>query len=109
MKGKSFDTFGPLGPWLVTADEVPDPQAVPISLAVNGVVRQKSNTADMIFTVAEIISHLSQFMTLLPGDVIVTGTPEGVGAAMKPPQFLKRGDVVELEGGILGSQRQRVV
>ncbi len=109
VKGKSFDTFGPLGPWLVTADEVPDPQAVPISLAVNGVVRQKSNTADMIFTVAEIISHLSQFMTLLPGDVIVTGTPEGVGAAMKPPQFLKRGDVVELEGGILGSQRQRVV
>ena len=109
VKGKSFDTFGPLGPWLVTADEVPDPQAVPISLAVNGVVRQKSNTADMIFTVAEIISHLSQFMTLLPGDVIVTGTPEGVGAAMKPPQFLKRGDVVELEGGILGFQRQRVV
>ena len=109
VKGKSFDTFGPLGPWLVTADEIPDPQAIPITLAVNGAVRQKSNTGDMIFTVAEILSHLSQFMTLLPGDVVVTGTPEGVGAGRKPPQFLKPGDVVELEGGILGSQRQQVV
>ena len=109
VKGKSFDTFGPLGPWLVTADEIPDPQAIPLTLAVNGAVRQKSNTSDMIFTVAEILSHLSQFMTLLPGDVVVTGTPEGVGAARKPPQFLKRGDVVELDGGILGSQRQRIV
>jgi 2-keto-4-pentenoate hydratase/2-oxohepta-3-ene-1,7-dioic acid hydratase in catechol pathway len=109
VKGKSFDTFGPLGPWLVTADEIPDPQAIPITLAVNGAVRQKSNTSDMIFTVAEILSHLSQFMTLLPGDVVVTGTPEGVGAGRKPPQFLKSGDVVELEGGILGSQRQQVV
>jgi len=108
-KGKSFDTFGPLGPWLVTADEIPNPQTIPLTLAVNGAVRQKSNTSDMIFPVAEIVSHLSQFMTLLPGDVVVTGTPEGVGAGMKPPQFLKRGDVVELEGGILGSQRQRVV
>ena len=80
VKGKSFDTFGPLGPWLVTADEIPDPQAIPLTLAVNGAVRQKSNTSDMIFTVAEILSHLSQFMTLLPGDVVVTGTPEGVGA-----------------------------
>ncbi len=109
VKGKSFDTFGPLGPWLVTADEIPDPQTVPLSLSVNGAVRQKSGTSDMIFSVAEILSHLSQFMTLLPGDVVVTGTPEGVGAGMKPPQFLKRGDVVELEGGILGSQRQKVV
>ena len=109
VKGKSFDTFGPLGPWLVTADEIPDPQAIPLTLAVNGAVRQKSNTSDMIFTVAEILSHLSQFMTLLPGDVVVTGTPEGVGAARKPPQFLQRGDVVELDGGILGSQRQRIV
>src|SRR5271165_2630410 len=108
-KGKSFDTFGPLGPWLVTANEIPDPQAIPLALAVNGGVRQKSNTSDMIFTVAEILSHLSQFMTLLPGDVVVTGTPAGVGLGMKPPQFLKRGDVVELDGGILGSQRQRVV
>jgi|SRR5271165_3955099 len=109
VKGKSFDTFGPLGPWLVTADEIPDPQTIPLTLAVNGAVRQKSNTSDMIFTVAEILSHLSQFMTLLPGDVVVTGTPEGVGLGMKAPQFLKRGDVVELDGGILGSQRQRVV
>jgi len=109
VKGKSFDTFGPLGPWLVTADEVPDPQAIPLTLSVNGFVRQESNTSDMIFTVAEILSHLSQFMTLLPGDVVVTGTPEGVGAGMKPPQFLKRDDIIELDGGILGSQRQRVV
>jgi len=109
VKGKSFDTFGPLGPWLVTADEIPNPQAIALKLAVNGTVRQESNTSDMIFTVAEVLSHLSQFMTLLPGDVVVTGTPEGVGAGMKPPQFLKRGDVVELSGGILGSQRQRIV
>ena len=109
VKGKSFDTFGPLGPWLVTTDELPDPQTVLLGLAVNGVVRQKSNTADMIFSVAEIVSHLSQFMTLLPGDVIVTGTPSGVGVGMKPPLFLKRGDLMELDGGILGAQRQRVV
>jgi len=109
VKGKSFDTFGPLGPWLVTTDEAPDPQTISLGLAVNGAVRQKSSTADMIFTVAEIVSHLSQFMTLLPGDVIVTGTPEGVGLGMKPPQFLKRGDIVELHGSILGEQRQKVV
>ena len=109
VKGKSFDTFGPLGPWLVTTDELPDPQTVPLGLMVNRVVRQKSTTADMIFSVAEIVSHLSQFMTLLPGDVIVTGTPEGVGVGMKPPHFLKRGDVIELDGGVLGGQRQRVV
>jgi 2-keto-4-pentenoate hydratase/2-oxohepta-3-ene-1,7-dioic acid hydratase in catechol pathway len=109
VKGKSFDTFGPLGPWLVTTDELPDPQNVPLSLKVNGVIRQKSSTGDMIFPVAEVVSHLSQFMTLLPGDVIVTGTPEGVGLGMKPPVFLKRGDVMELDGGLLGSQRQRVV
>jgi 2-keto-4-pentenoate hydratase/2-oxohepta-3-ene-1,7-dioic acid hydratase in catechol pathway len=109
VKGKSFDTFGPLGPWLVTTDEIPDPQNIPISLSVNGTIRQESNTSDMIFTVAEIIAHLSAFMTLLPGDIVATGTPEGVGAGMKPPLFLKRGDVVELKGGILGEQRQRVV
>ena len=109
VKGKSFDTFGPLGPVLVTADEIPDPQKLPVSLKVNGVVRQNSSTSDMIFSVAEIVAHLSLFMTLLPGDVIVTGTPEGVGLGMKPPVFLKRGDVMELEGGILGSQRQVVV
>ena len=82
---KSVDTYTVLGPWLVTAEEIPDPQAIPITLAVNGAVRQKSNTSDMIFTVAEILSHVSQFMTLLPGDVVVTGTPEGVGAGRKPP------------------------
>ena len=109
VKGKSFDTFGPLGPWLVTADELTDPQSLPLTLAVNGVVRQKSNTSDMIFTVAEIVSHLSQFMTLLPGDVVVTGTPEGVGVGMKPRLFLKRGDVMELDGSVLGAQRQTVV
>ncbi len=109
VKGKSFDTFGPLGPWLVTSDEIPDPQAIPLTLTLNGAVRQKSNTSDMIFSVAELLSHLSQFMTLLAGDIVLTGTPEGVGAGMKPPQFLKPGDVIELDGGILGSERQRVV
>jgi 2-keto-4-pentenoate hydratase/2-oxohepta-3-ene-1,7-dioic acid hydratase in catechol pathway len=109
VKGKSFDTFGPLGPVLVTTDEIPDPQKLPVSLKVNGVTRQNSNTSDMIFPVAEIVSHLSLFMTLLPGDVIVTGTPEGVGLGLKPPVFLKRGDVMELDGGVLGSQRQKVV
>jgi len=109
VKGKSFDTFGPLGPWLVTSDEIPDPQTIPLSLKVNGVQRQNNSTSDMIFTVAEIVSHLSQFQTLLPGDVIVTGTPEGVGLGMKPQLFLKRGDVMELEAGVLGKQRQTVV
>ena len=109
VKGKSFDTFGPLGPALVTADEIPDPQTLPVSLKVNGVMRQNSSTSDMIFTVAEIVAHLSLFMTLLPGDVIVTGTPEGVGLGMKPPVFLKRGDIMELDGGILGMQRQTVI
>ena len=109
VKGKSFDTFGPLGPYLVTADEIANPQDLPVSLKVNGVLRQNSNTSDMIFSVAEIVAHLSLFMTLLPGDVIVTGTPEGVGLGMKPPLFLKRGDVMELDGGVLGQQRQTVV
>ncbi len=109
VKGKSFDTFGPLGPYLVTSDEVPNPQNLPVSLKVNGTLRQNSNTSDMIFPVDEIIAHLSQFMTLLPGDVIVTGTPEGVGLGLKPPVFLKRGDVMELEAGLLGAQRQKVI
>jgi len=108
-KGKSFDGFGPLGPWLVTAAELPDPQSIPLELAVNGEIRQRSSTADMIFSVKEIVSYLSQFMTLLPGDVIASGTPEGVGLGMKPsPQFLKRGDVMTLSAGPLGTQRQRV-
>lgn len=109
-KGKSFDGFGPIGPWLVTADELPDPQGIALELSVNGEVRQRSNTADMIFPVAEIVSYLSQFMTLLPGDLVITGTPEGVGLGMKPaPVFLQRGDVMQLSAGPLGTQRQRVV
>jgi len=109
-KGKSFDGFGPIGPWLVTADELPDPQGIPLELAVNGEAKQKSNTADMIFPVAEIVSYLSQFMTLLPGDVVITGTPEGVGLGAKPhPVFLKPGDVMTLSAGPLGTQRQRVI
>jgi 2,4-didehydro-3-deoxy-L-rhamnonate hydrolase len=108
-KGKSFDGFGPIGPWLVTSDELPDPQSIALELAVNGQVKQKSNTADMIFPVAEIVSYLSQFMTLLPGDVVITGTPEGVGLGVKPtPVFLKRGDVMTLSAGVLGTQRQQV-
>ena len=107
-KGKSFPTFGPIGPWLVTADELPDPQTIPVELKVNGVVKQSSNTSDMIFSVAEIVSYLSQFMTLLPGDLVITGTPAGVGLGMKPPQFLQRGDVMTLSAGPLGSQTQQV-
>ena len=107
-KGKSFDGFGPLGPWLVTADELPDPQTIPLSLAVNGQTRQQGNTRSMIFSVAQIVAHLSEFMTLLPGDVVTTGTPAGVGMGMKPPVFLQRGDVMSLDGGPLGVQRQRV-
>jgi 2-keto-4-pentenoate hydratase/2-oxohepta-3-ene-1,7-dioic acid hydratase in catechol pathway len=109
LKGKCHDGFGPIGPWLVTADEVPDPQQVGLTLSVNGEVRQHSNTGDMIFGVAHIVSYLSQFMTLLPGDVIVTGTPQGVGMGFKPPKYLRPGDVVELSSPQLGQQRQRVV
>ncbi|MBP6017897.1 MAG: fumarylacetoacetate hydrolase family protein [Burkholderiaceae bacterium] len=108
-KGKSFDGFGPLGPWLVTSDEVADPQNIDLKLTVNGHLRQSSSTADMIFSVAQIVSYLSQFMTLLPGDIIITGTPEGVGMGMKPPQYLQRGDIVTLDGGLLGSQRQQII
>lgn len=109
LKGKCHDGFGPIGPWLVTADEVPDPQQVGLQLWVNGQARQDSSTADMIFGVAEIVSYLSGFMTLLPGDVIVTGTPQGVGMGFKPPKYLQHGDVVELFSPQLGRQRQRVV
>ena len=108
-KGKSFDGFGPIGPWLLTADELPDPQTLPLELKVNGMVRQSSSTADQIFPVAEVVSYLSQFMTLLPGDLVITGTPAGVGQGMKPPCFLNRGDVMELSAGPLGTQRQRVI
>ncbi|GFE65465.1 fumarylacetoacetate hydrolase family protein [Litoreibacter roseus] len=108
-KGKSCDTFGPTGPWLVTRDEVGDPQNLAMSLDVNGKRMQTGNTSTMIFTVAQIISHLSQLMTLHPGDVITTGTPPGVGMGMKPePVYLKKGDVMELEIEGLGRQRQTV-
>ena len=108
-KGKSCDTFGPIGPWIVTADEVPDPQNLAMALDVNGVRRQTGNTSTMIFTVAECISHLSELMTLHPGDVISTGTPPGVGMGIKPePVFLQEGDVMELTIDGLGHQRQEV-
>jgi 2-keto-4-pentenoate hydratase/2-oxohepta-3-ene-1,7-dioic acid hydratase in catechol pathway len=108
-KGKSCDTFGPTGPWLVTRDEVEDPQNLNMSLDVNGKRMQTGNTATMIFTVAEIIEHLSQLFTLHPGDVITTGTPPGVGLGIKPtPVFLKKGDVMELSIEGLGQQRQKV-
>lgn len=108
-KGKSFDTFGPIGPWLVTADEIPDPQTLDLELSLNGAVTQSSNTSDMIFPVAFIVSYLSQFMTLLPGDVIVSGTPGGVGIGLKPPRFLQHGDVLRLTIAGLGTQTQHVV
>ncbi len=107
-KGKSCDTFGPTGPWLVTKDEVPNPQALDMYCNVNGERRQTGNTSTMIFTVAEIIEHLSQLFTLHPGDVISTGTPPGVGLGMKPPQFLKAGDTMELHIDGLGVQNQTV-
>jgi 2,4-diketo-3-deoxy-L-fuconate hydrolase len=108
-KGKGCDTFGPLGPWLVTRDEVPDPQALGLWLDLNGQRMQTGNTRTMVFSVAKIISYLSEFMTLLPGDVITTGTPPGVGMGMKPPRFLQAGDLLTLGVEGLGEQRQMVV
>ena len=108
-KGKSCDTYGPIGPWLVTRDEIKDPQNLTMSCDVNGKRMQSGNTAKMIFTVAEIIEHLSQLFTLHPGDLISTGTPPGVGLAIKPkPVFLKKGDVMSLKIESLGNQRQNV-
>ena len=107
-KGKSCDTFGPTGPWMVTKDEIDDPQALDMWLDVNGTRMQTGNTRTMIFTCAQIVSHLSQLMTLHPGDVISTGTPPGVGMGMKPPTYLKTGDVVEVWIEGLGQQRQGV-
>ena len=109
VKGKSADTFAPLGPFLATPDEIPDPGNLKMWLKVNGEFRQKSSTANMIFDVATLVSYVSEFMTLLPGDVISTGTPAGVGLGMKPPQYLKSGDVVELGIDGLGESRQNVV
>ncbi|WP_404935214.1 fumarylacetoacetate hydrolase family protein [Nitratireductor sp. L15S-10] len=108
-KGKSHDTFGPLGPWLVTRDEVADPHNLDMWLDVNGERRQTGNTSTLIFNVPHVVSYLSQFMTLMPGDVISTGTPPGVGMGMKPPQYLKAGDVMTLSIAGLGEQRQTVV
>lgn len=106
-KGKGFDGFGPIGPWLVTKDEIPDPQALSLWLDVNGEPRQRGHTGTMVFGVAELVSYVSRCMTLLPGDVIATGTPPGVGMGMKPtPKFLKAGDVVTLGIAGLGEQRQ---
>ena len=108
-KGKGCDTFGPLGPWLVTRDEIKDPQKLAMWLDVNGERRQRGNTSTMIFNVAKLVSDVSCYMTLLPGDVITTGTPPGVGLGMKPPQFLKAGDVITLGIDGLGEQKQKVV
>jgi 2-keto-4-pentenoate hydratase/2-oxohepta-3-ene-1,7-dioic acid hydratase in catechol pathway len=109
VKGKSYPTHCPLGPWLLTPDEMGDPQDVALWLDVNGVPRQRGNTRTMIFGVAHIVSYLSQFMALQPGDVIPTGTPPGVGMGHKPPLYLKAGDVITLGARGLGEQRQVVV
>lgn len=108
VKGKSFDTSAPFGPWLVTRDEVPDPQNLNLWLEVNGETRQKSNTSEMVFGIARLISYVSVCMSLVPGDIITTGTPPGVGLGMKPPTFLKAGDVMHLGVEGLGEQRQEV-
>ncbi len=108
-KGKGCDTFGPVGPWLVTADEAPNPQRLDMWLDVNGQRMQVGNTRTMIFGVAHLVSYVSQFMTLMPGDILITGTPPGVGMGMKPPRFLKKGDVMTLGIAGLGEQRQDVV
>jgi 2,4-didehydro-3-deoxy-L-rhamnonate hydrolase len=109
VKGKSADTFAPLGPFLATPDEVPNVSNLPMWLKVNGQFRQKSSTGNMIFDVATLVSYVSQFMTLLPGDVISTGTPAGVGLGMNPPVYLQAGDVVDLGIDGLGESRQQVI
>ena len=109
-KGKSADTFCPLGPWLVTPDELGDPQAVTLRLSVNDEQRQSASTSDMIFTVAQLLCYTSSIMTLEPGDVVLTGTPEGVALGRPDPKpYLREGDLVEADGGLLGTQRNRVV
>jgi 2,4-diketo-3-deoxy-L-fuconate hydrolase len=109
VKGKSCDTFGPLGPWLVSADAVPEPHGLGMWLEVNGHRYQHGTTANMIFRIPQLVSHISRYMTLMPGDVISTGTPAGVGLGQKPPVYLKPGDVIELSIEGLGRQRQQVV
>ncbi len=108
VKGKSSPGFGPLGPWLVTRDEIPDPQALSLKLSVNGAIRQDGHSSNMIFPVARLIAYVSGFLRLMPGDVLITGTPAGVGMGMKPPVYLKPGDVVTVEVERLGTQTQRV-
>ena len=108
-KGKSGDTYGPIGPWVVTRDEIPDPQSLDLWLKVNGQTMQNGNTNTMIFGVRTIVSYLSQCMSLQPGDVIATGTPPGVGQGMNPPVFLKSGDTVETSVAGLGTQKQIVI
>jgi 2-keto-4-pentenoate hydratase/2-oxohepta-3-ene-1,7-dioic acid hydratase in catechol pathway len=108
-KGKSHDTFGPLGPWVATKDEIADVQKLSMWLDVNGTRRQTGSTSTMIFSMAKWVSYVSQFVTLLPGDIITTGTPPGVGTGMKPPQFLNVGDVVTLGIEGLGEQRQEII
>ena len=109
VKGKSADTFAPLGPYMATVDEIPNPQNLAMWLTVNGEYQQKSTTAQMIFDVPTLVSYVSQFMTLLPGDIISTGTPAGVGLGMRPPRYLKPGDVVELGIECLGQSRQKII
>lgn len=109
VKGKSCDTFAPIGPFLATRDEIPDPQALGLRLEVNGQGKQSAHTSQMIHPVSALVAYISQFMTLLPGDLVSTGTPAGVGLACDPPQFLAPGDVVTSSIDGLGSQRQRVV
>lgn len=108
-KGKSYDTFGPIGPWLVTTDEVKDPQKLKLWLELNGKKVQDGSTSTMVFGVAHIVAYLSQFFTLMPGDIITTGTPPGVGMGMKPQRFLKPGDVMRIGIEGLGVQQQKVV
>jgi len=108
FKGKSLDYACPIGPWIVGADEIPDPQTLQVKLRVNGVVKQDANTSTMIFSVAQIIASLSRGMTLEPGDVIATGTPDGVGMARTPPEWLKDGDVVEVDIERIGVLRNRI-
>ena len=109
FKGKSCDSFAPLGPWLATREEIPDPQALGLRLSVNGVAKQSGSTRDMIFSVVELVSYISRFMSLQPGDVILTGTPAGVGLGQKPPTYLKPGDVVTASIDGLGEQTHKVV
>ena len=109
VKGKSCDTFAPLGPYLVTKDEVPDPHNLDLWLKLNGRTMQNSNTSDLVFNIPKLISYISGFMTLLPGDVISTGTPFGVGLGLNPPVFLKEGDIMELGINGLGVSRQKVI